>query len=92
MRFLVDNQLPVALARWLAGTGSQADHVLDLHLQNATDTEIWSLSNADGRIIVSKDVDFLLLANRPHDTGRLQSRAHTPIGSSRKNTRGQRHG
>lgn len=71
MKFLVDNQLPVALARWLADIGEQAEHVLDLGLDQAADSEIWSLSIADGRIIVSKDADFLLLANRTGDTGRL---------------------
>jgi predicted nuclease of predicted toxin-antitoxin system len=71
MKFLVDNQLPVALAGWLLANGEQVDHVLDLDLERAGDSEIWALCIAEDRIVVSKDVDFLLLANRPGDTGRL---------------------
>jgi predicted nuclease of predicted toxin-antitoxin system len=33
MRFLVDAQLPPALARWLAAQGHEAAHVGDLGLQ-----------------------------------------------------------
>ena len=32
MRFLVDNQLPAALARWLTAQGHDAIHVLDVAL------------------------------------------------------------
>jgi predicted nuclease of predicted toxin-antitoxin system len=71
MRFLVDNQLPVALARWLVSVGMQAEHVLDLGLEQASDSAIWALAIAQGSIVVSKDDDFLLLASRPRDTGRL---------------------
>lgn len=71
MRFLVDNQLPVALARWLAATGIQAEHVLNRGLERSGDAEIWALAAAEGSIVVSKDDDFLLLANRPGDVGRL---------------------
>lgn len=41
MRFLVDAQLPPALARWLASQGHQADHVGDLGLAAAMDRVIW---------------------------------------------------
>lgn len=71
MRFLVDNQLPVAVARWLAGKGMEADHVLDLGLDKAGDSTIWALAISQGSIVASKDDDFLLLASRPRDTGRL---------------------
>jgi hypothetical protein len=30
MRFIVDNQLPTALARWLSARGGDAVHVLDI--------------------------------------------------------------
>ena len=71
MKFLVDNQLPAALARWLVGMGVQADHVLDLGLRQASDSAIWTLAIQQGGIVVSKDDDFLLLASRPRDMGRL---------------------
>ena len=71
MRFLVDNQLPIAVARWLTGMGMQAEHVLDLGLDKASDSTIWALAIAQSGIVVSKDDDFLLLASRPRDIGRL---------------------
>ena len=36
-RFLVDNQLPAALARWISAQGEQAEHVLPLGLPQAFD-------------------------------------------------------
>ena len=71
MRFLVDNQLPIALAKWLLAKGFETDHVLDIGLDSAPDTEIWNRGIAEDRIVVSKDEDFFHLANRPRDRGRL---------------------
>jgi predicted nuclease of predicted toxin-antitoxin system len=71
MRFLVDNQLPIALARWLAGKGSDTVHVLDIGCDRANDIPIGDRATADNRIVVSKDSDFFLLANRLGDSGRL---------------------
>lgn len=42
MRFLVDAQLPPALAKWLVGQGHTASHVLDLALDRASDTANWN--------------------------------------------------
>jgi len=71
VRFLIDNQLPAALARWLVGIGVQADHILDLGLAAAPDNVIWARALADQSIVVSKDDDFFLLANQAKATGRL---------------------
>ncbi len=71
MKFLVDNQLPAALAKWLGGIGVQADHVLDLGLANAPDAVIWARASMDQSIVVSKDDDFFLLANQAGATGRV---------------------
>ena len=67
----MDNQLPIALARWLAAQGTDAVHVLDLSLDSASDTAIWTRALAEARIVVSKDEDFFHLANRFGDTGCL---------------------
>ena len=71
MKFLVDHQLPAALARWLAGRGEDAVHVLDLALDSSPDADLWSRAEADQRIVISKDEDFFHLANRVGETGRL---------------------
>lgn len=58
MRFLVDAQLPPALARWLAAQGHQAEHVGDLGLGGASDAVIWDVALRTGAVIVTKDEDF----------------------------------
>ena len=71
MKFLVDNQLPEALCGFLKANGHQSDHVLDLRMDEASDIEIWSYAANGNWIVVSKDEDFLHLANRQGDTGKL---------------------
>jgi predicted nuclease of predicted toxin-antitoxin system len=61
MRFLVDDQLPIALARWLAANGQEAQHVYDIGLTGATDRVIWETVQNQGAVIVTKDSDFLNL-------------------------------
>lgn len=58
MRFLVDAQLPPALARWLAAQGHEAEHVADLGMQAASDAAIWDHAWAASAIVVTKDEDF----------------------------------
>jgi predicted nuclease of predicted toxin-antitoxin system len=71
VNFLVDNQLPVALCRFLTDHGHKAHHVLDVHLEAASDLEIWNYAASRDWIVASKDEDFLHLANRQGDTGKL---------------------
>jgi predicted nuclease of predicted toxin-antitoxin system len=61
MRFLVDAQLPPALATFLNSSGHHAEHVAMLGLASATDSIIWSYAEENQAIIISKDEDF---ANR----------------------------
>ena len=58
MRFLVDAQLPPALARWIAERGHEAAHVADLGLADASDSRIWDEAASSGAVIVTKDEDF----------------------------------
>jgi predicted nuclease of predicted toxin-antitoxin system len=60
MRFLVDAQLPPALARWLVARGYEASHVSDHSLQSAADRHIWEFAAGCSAIIVTKDEDFAL--------------------------------
>ena len=64
MRFLVDAQLPPALARWLTGAGHDAQHVADLGLQASPDRVVWDHATAIGAVIVTKDEDFALRRTR----------------------------
>ncbi len=58
MIFLVDAQLPPALASWLAEQGNTAQHVDDVGLRDADDIVIWNYALSSGAIIVTKDEDF----------------------------------
>ena len=58
MRFLIDAQLPPALASWLIARGHVADHVADHGLEAAPDAAIWDHAAAIGAAIVTKDEDF----------------------------------
>ena len=58
MRFLVDAQLPPALARWLVANKFDAEHVGDCGLAAASDAKIWDHALRSGSIILTKDDDF----------------------------------
>lgn len=65
MRFLVDAQLPPALARWLTERGHQAQHVADIGMMAATDHQIWQWAIEHQAVILTKDEDFAVLKSRP---------------------------
>ena len=59
MNFLVDAQLPPALARWITSQGHQAEHVFDLGFHAADDPVIWERARSQMTVIISKDEDFV---------------------------------
>jgi predicted nuclease of predicted toxin-antitoxin system len=59
--FLVDAQLPPALAAALRDAGCDAVHVCDLGLLTATDRQIWDEAMSRSAVLVTKDRDFSLL-------------------------------
>ncbi len=71
MKFLVDNQLPMALCHFIASRGCDCEHVLDLGMERALDFAIWEHARLTDRVIVSKDEDFFHLASLPDAVGRL---------------------
>ena len=58
MRFLVDAQLPPALARWLTARGYEAEHVGDRQMAAMSDAAIWDLALRNAAVIITKDEDF----------------------------------
>jgi predicted nuclease of predicted toxin-antitoxin system len=58
MRFIVDAQLPPALARWLAAKGHEAEHVADQQMETASDAAIWDFALQAAAVIITKDEDF----------------------------------
>jgi len=71
VKFLVDNQLPSALARFLTDLGAEAIHVLDLGLAQSGDAELWSFAVKNKFILISKDHDFLHFLDRTAPDGQL---------------------
>jgi predicted nuclease of predicted toxin-antitoxin system len=68
VRFVVDAQLPPALARRLERLGHAAEHVADRGMASAPDDAIRDYATAVGAVIVTKDEDFAirrLLAEGP---------------------------
>jgi len=58
VRFLVDANLPPALADWLTDRGCAATHVRETGSVSRPDRQIWSEAVAGGFVIISKDEDF----------------------------------
>lgn len=70
MKFLVDAQLPLLLARCLREAGHDVVHTRELPDQNTTpDSVINQISMDQERVVITKDADFLetfLLQQRPY--------------------------
>jgi len=65
VKFLVDNQLPLALAQFLRQRGHEAAHVLDLGMEQSDDRQICDWASTNAHVIISKDEDFFLLGSKP---------------------------
>jgi len=60
MKFLMDAQIPRRLARVLTTFGHDAVHTLDLQDGNrTTDQRICEIADAESRVVVTKDRDFV---------------------------------
>ena len=60
MLFLIDAQLPPALADAFRSAGHEALHVADLGLETARDRDIWEEAMKRSAVLVTKDRDFPL--------------------------------
>jgi predicted nuclease of predicted toxin-antitoxin system len=65
VNFLIDANLPPALARWLATMGHEAAHVDDLFPPPAMDEAIWLYAIARNLIVITKDSDFVAPGGAP---------------------------
>lgn len=64
IRFLIDAQLPPGLALQLTARGYPAEHVNRINLQIASDGAIWRHATKTGATLITKDEDFVALADR----------------------------
>ena len=58
MHFLLDMNLPPAMADWLRSEGQDAVHVRELGHARLSDREILAIATREGRIVVTLDLDF----------------------------------
>jgi predicted nuclease of predicted toxin-antitoxin system len=58
MKFLVDAQLPPALALWLRDAGHDAQAVREVGLREAEDGDIWNYALKTAAVLITKDEDF----------------------------------
>lgn len=70
MRFLIDAQLPPALARMLAKHDHVAEHVTEIGPGNAPDAQRWRYALDLDAVIVTKDEDFAHHRSSPNRTSR----------------------
>ncbi|WGR67778.1 MULTISPECIES: DUF5615 family PIN-like protein [unclassified Bradyrhizobium] len=61
MLYLIDAQLPPALADAMRRAGFEAAHVVEFGMATATDGAIWNEAISRSAILVTKDRDFSLL-------------------------------
>ena len=83
MEFLVDAQLPPALARLLAGKGPE--HVADRQLEAASGAAIWDFALRASAAIITKDEDFV----QRKGLNSKGTRRHLPPGRKRVRTNKQ---
>lgn len=62
MKFLPDNQLPIALSRFLEAQGVVSQHVVDIHLEEATNQEIWHYAKEQDYTLVLKLTSTILFS------------------------------
>ena len=83
MKFLVDAQLPLRLARWLQDEGHDVVHTRDLPQGNRTsDADINDRSVREQRVVVMKDVDFVDTFHLKREPRKLLLVATGNIGNS----------
>ena len=58
MKIKLDENIPVSLVRVLAGLGHDVETVSAEGLVGRKDQEIWSRCQAEGRLLITQDLDF----------------------------------
>ncbi|MCA9561381.1 MAG: DUF5615 family PIN-like protein [Myxococcales bacterium] len=72
MKFIVDAQLPRRLAYFLVEAGHDAIHTLDLPEANRTsDQAVTRRADADDRVVITKDADFVVSHTRDGQPKRM---------------------
>ena len=68
MKFIVDAMLPRKLVVLLRDHGHEARHVRSLGLSSTLDDSIWELAGRANEILISRDGDFVAMAQKNDGT------------------------
>jgi predicted nuclease of predicted toxin-antitoxin system len=60
LRFLIDAQISPGLTQALRGLGHAAEHVFELGLADAPDSDVWQRAVRNSAVVVTKDIDFAI--------------------------------
>jgi predicted nuclease of predicted toxin-antitoxin system len=69
MRFLLDMNLPPAVAEWLRSEGHNVVHIREIGLAHLPDREVFARAAEERRIVVTFDLDFGEIAGLAGATG-----------------------
>ncbi|MBI3988873.1 MAG: DUF5615 family PIN-like protein [candidate division NC10 bacterium] len=69
MRWLIDEGLPKALIEWLTERGDDVLDIADSPLRGADDTVLWKRAGQEGRILMTRDLGFMLPKVQPQPVG-----------------------
>jgi len=58
VKFIIDANPPPDLYIWLRARGHEAEHLADINLLMATDTQLWDRGSVQRLVVATKDVDF----------------------------------
>lgn len=80
LKFLVDTCVDVRLARWLREQGHDVRHLRDEGLQKLPNGQIFAKAIAEGRVVITHDLDFGEIAalTHGHKTSVIVFRLHNP--------------
>ena len=73
--FLVDECLPLDVTLALRSFGLDATDIVERGLRGIVDERVWALAAAEGRVLVTRDLDFPLRIAGPRPAGLVLLRA-----------------
>ncbi len=69
MRWLIDEGIPKAIVDWLASRGDDVLDVAASELRGSPDAALWRIAGAQGRVVVTRDLGFVLPRVTPPPLG-----------------------
>jgi predicted nuclease of predicted toxin-antitoxin system len=67
MRFFLDVNLAPSIAEWLRDNGHDAVHAVEQGMERKDDAELLAMATAEGRVLLTRDLDFAEIAARAAD-------------------------